>query len=168
MPEGEEGEKVTLKIICPSRELNLHRLREGKSIDHYRNLSLVYDGVSCNKVSYKIKDSISPLPSIPQIETIDIGNKSLPIILRPQQKASQPVQPSQPCSQGLAAFSKTSKLRDAARIKKVTTPILLLLEQAVVQLMKDDLLRKKLCRMSYPSFLLFFLLPFFLHHYLTN
>ena len=51
--------------------------------DHYTIHTFLSEEVDSNKMKLNNKSSNITNPSIPQIETIDIGQKSLPIILGP-------------------------------------------------------------------------------------
>ena len=60
-----------------------------KSADHYTNQTLMYKRVDYNKIFYEIKKSNFTNPPQTQIDMIDIGHKSLPIIIGPYQMAYQ-------------------------------------------------------------------------------
>ena len=83
IPEGWEGEKGKLKICCSKGELNPGLLREMQECwpPHHPNIvvkqSRLEQSVIWNKSSHFTN------PSLTQIEMIDIGHKSLPIIIGP-------------------------------------------------------------------------------------
>ena len=51
--------------------------------DHYTIHTLLSEEVDFNKMKLNNKSSNITNPSIPQIEMIDIGHKSLPVIIAP-------------------------------------------------------------------------------------
>ena len=54
-----------------------------QTANHYTIQTLVLEEGEFEKVSFMIKTIISTNPSLPQIEMIDIGHKSLPINIGP-------------------------------------------------------------------------------------
>ena len=77
----EKEKKVFRKSICPCGPGIEPPCVKGKSVDRYINWTLLLDGVDFSKVFSKTKASILPPLHKPQIETIDIGHKSLHIIV---------------------------------------------------------------------------------------
>ena len=74
--EGWEGEK---KIVGPCRDWTRVPWLKCQNADHYTALS---EGVDFNKwIIYKSSNFTNPL--LPQFETMDIDQKSLPIIIGP-------------------------------------------------------------------------------------
>ena len=81
--EGWEGEKGKLKICCSKGELNpdlLHEMQECCPLHHPYIVVKKSRLVQSNLWN---KDSHITNPSLTQIEMIDIGHKSLPIIIGP-------------------------------------------------------------------------------------
>ena len=74
-PEGSEGEKQSWKFVGPWRELNPGHLLTTTPSRHCYKLESI-------RVLWN-KNSPFTNPSLTQIETIDIGHKSLPIIIGP-------------------------------------------------------------------------------------
>ena len=83
-PQKDEKEKKeSWKFVGPRGNWTRVSCMKCKSADHYTIQTLLKSRVDQSKVSYEMKAHIFTNPSLTQIEIIDIGHKSLPIIIGP-------------------------------------------------------------------------------------
>jgi hypothetical protein len=82
-PEGWEGEKGNMKDCCSKGELNLGLLHEMQECWPLHHRDIVVGGSRLKQSVLWNKSSHFTNPSLTQIEMIDIGHKSLPIITGP-------------------------------------------------------------------------------------